>query len=250
MRARILLCAALALIPLDRAAAGPQVSVTPIGVGAYRAMVRGRGVVLDEAQYAVEKKAALLCNRKKVEIGGYRYGQETALNSATSSQGVLTYTQDFRCVDKLASAAVISAPHNDKAVLAFTDRFLAARDGNDFDTALSMFDADTRRMADGWSGDAARFNDEAGARQARRIVGITWYDNPAAIARPGVYASVDYVGGYSNVPQDCGYLLWRTVDGQKFELVHEEHKFIPAGTIAKLSPAEIDAMKKKIGCAA
>jgi hypothetical protein len=250
MRARILLCAALALIPLDRATADPTVSVTPIGQGAYRAMVRGRGVVLDEAQYAVEKKAALLCNRKKVEAGGYRYGQETALNSATSSQGVLTYTQDFRCVDKLASNRVITAPHDDKAVLAFTDRFLAARDSNDFDTALAMFDADTRRMADGWSGDAARFNDEAGARQARRIVGITWYDNPAAIARPGVYASVDYVGGYSNVPQDCGYLLWRTVDGQKFELVHEEHKFIPASTIDRLSPAEIDAMKKKIGCAA
>jgi hypothetical protein len=250
MRARILLCAALALIPLDRAAADPRVTVTPIGEGAYRAMVRGKGVVLDEAQYAVEKQAALLCARKKVEAGGYRYGQETALNNATSNQGVLTYTQDFRCVDKLASNAAIKAPHDDKAVLAFTDRFLAARDGNDFDGALAMFDADTRRMADGWSADAARFNEEAGTSHGRRIVGITWYDNPAAVARPGVYASVDYVGGYSNVPQDCGYLLWRTTDGQKFELVHEEHKFIPAGTIAKLSPAEVEAMKKKIGCAA
>ena len=107
-----------------------------------------------------------------------------------------------------------------------------------------------RRHPAAWSGDAARFNDEAGTSKGRRIVGITWYDNPSAVARPGVYASVDYVGGYSNVPEDCGYLLWRTVDGQKFELVHEEHKFIPAGTVAKLSAEEVAAMKKKIGCAA
>jgi len=249
MRARILLCAALALIPLERAVADPRVAITPIGQDSYRAMIQGR-VVLDEAQYAVEKKATLLCGRKKVQIGGYRYGQQTALNTATSTQGSLAYSQDFSCVDKLASNTPITAPHDDKAVLAMTDKFLAARDGNDFDAALAMFDADTRRMADGWSGDAARFNDEAGTNHGRRIVGITWYDNPAAVARPGVYASVDYVGGYSNVPQDCGYLLWRTTDGQTFELVHEEHKFIPAGTIAKLTPAEVEVMKKKIGCAA
>jgi len=250
MRASLLILAVLALAPIDRAMADPRLKVTPTGPGEYRATVQGRGVVIDEAQYAVEKQAKLLCGRKPVEIGGYRYGQDNALNTGTSSQGVLTFSQDFRCVDKVASVEKVTAPHDDKAVLAFTDRFLAARDTGDFSTALSLFDSSTRRMAEGWAADAERFNKEAGERFDRKIVGITWYDNPPQLDRPGVYASVDYVGGYTNVPEDCGYLVWRTVDGQKFELVHEEHKFIPVGTISKLSAAEVDAMKKKIGCAA
>ncbi|HEX5379668.1 MAG TPA: hypothetical protein VFW47_13915, partial [Phenylobacterium sp.] len=165
----------------------------------------------------------------------------------------LVFNQDFHCVARgqtSQSMAKVAAAHDDKAVLAMTDRFFAARDSGDLRTALSLFDADTRRMADGWPADAARFSQEAGENLGRRIVGITWYDNPASIARPGVYASVDYVGAYANVPEDCGYLLWRTVDGQNFELVHEEHSFIPVGTITKLSSSEVMNMKKKIGCAA
>lgn len=250
MRARILLFAALALIPLDRAAADPLLKITPLEPGVYRASISGRGVMVDEAQYAIEKKAGLICNRKSVEFGGYRYGQATALNTTTSSQGVLTYSQDFRCVDAKPSTAKVTAPHDDQAVLALTDRFFSARDGGDFKTALSLFDNDTRRMAEGWPDDAARFNKEAGENLGRKIVGITWYDNPATIDRPGVYASVTYVGGYANVPEDCGYLLWRTQDGQKFELVHEEHNFIPVGTVSKLNDEELTKMKKKIGCAA
>ena len=250
MRATALLIAALALVSLDRAVADPRLKVTPIEPDVYRATVTGRGVVVDEAQTAVADKAALLCGRKKVALGGYRYGQDTALNNATSAQGKLTFTQDFRCVNEAASTAKIMAPHDDKAVLAFTDRFFGARDQGDFREALALFDPDTRRIAEGWSADAARFNEEAGQNFGRRVVSITWYDNPPTLTRPGVYASVEYVGGYQNVPQDCGYLLWRTDDGQRFELVHEEHKFLPAGTVAKLSPEDVSAMKKKIGCAA
>lgn len=249
MRASLLLAAALAAASFGHAAAEPRLEVSPLGQDSYRATVRGKGVVLDEALYSVEKKAALLCGRRKVEFGGYRYGQDSALNSSTSTQGVLTMSQDFRCVETLASNAKVVAPHDDAAVLAATNQFLGARDGGDFKTALSMFDADTRRMAEGWADDAARFNKEAGERGERKIVGITWYDNPANISRPGVYASVDYVGGYANAPEDCGNLVWRTLDGKRFELVHEQHQFIPVATHAKLSLAEVEAMKKKIGCA-
>lgn len=251
MRTRLLLLAVLALAPLDRALADPRLKITPLGPDSYRANVQGRGVVLDEALYAVEKKATLLCNRKKVEFGGYRYGQDSALNTSTSSQGVLVFNQDFHCVgpEAAASTAKVTAPHDDKAVLAMTDRFFTARDGGDFKTALSLFDFDTRRMAEGWPSDAERFNREAGASLGRRVAGIIWYDNPPSISRPGVYAQVDYVGGYANVPEDCGYLLWRTLDGRAFELVHEEHNFIPAGTVASLPPEGVAALRKKIGCA-
>lgn len=253
MRAPALLIAALALVPLDRAAADPHLKVTQIESGVFRAVVTGKGVVVDEAQAVVDDQAKLLCGRKKVAMGGYRYGQDTALNTATSAQGKLTYTQDFRCVsaeEAAAGQAKVNVTHDDKAVLAVTDKFFGARDEGDFHEAMSLFDPDVRRIAEGWSADAARFNEEAGKNFGRRIVSITWYDNPTTLPRPGVYASVEYVGGYANVPQDCGYLLWRTADGQKFEIVHEEHKFLPAGTVAKLSPEEVAAMKKKIGCAA
>lgn len=253
MRASALLIAALALIPLDRAAAEPRIRVTTIETDAFRAYVSGKGVVVDEAQAVVADHAKLLCGRKKVELGGYRYGQDTALNNATSAQGKLTYTQDFRCVSAAQAAinaAKVNVGHDDKAVLAVTDKFFGARDQGDFHEAIALFDPDTRRIAEGWSADAARFNQEAGQNLGRRVVSITWYDNPHTLPRPGVYASVEYVGGYANVPEDCGYLLWRTADGAKFELVHEEHKFLPAGTVAKLSPEDVVALKKKIGCAA
>lgn len=251
MRTRILLFAALALVPLDRAVADPRLKITPLETGSFRATVSGRGLVVDEAQYAIEKKAALLCNRKAVAFGGYRFGQDTALNTATSAAGVLTYSQDFHCVDPTqVPTAKVTAAHDDQAVLALTNRFFSARDGGDFKTALSLFDSDTRRMAEGWPDDAARFNREAGENLGRKIVGITWYDNPPTISRPGVYASVAYEGGYANVPEDCGYLLWRTADGRKFELVHEEHNFIPVGTVSKLNDEALAKMKKKIGCAA
>ncbi len=247
MRTSLLLLTVLALAPLDRALADPRLKITPLGPGSYRASVQGRGVVLDEALYAVEKKATLLCNRKKVEFGGYRYGQDSALNTSTSTQGVLVFNQDFHCAGpgEAAPTAKVAAPHDDKAVLAMTDRFFTARDSGDFKTALSLFDIDTRRMAEGWPSDAERFNREAGRNLGRRVAGITWYDNPSSIPRPGVYAQVDY----ANVPQDCGYLLWRTLDGQTFELVHEEHNFIPAGTVASLPPEGVAALRKKIGCA-
>ncbi|HEX5377701.1 MAG TPA: hypothetical protein VFW47_03970, partial [Phenylobacterium sp.] len=81
MRAPLILFAVLALLPLDRAVAEPGLKVVPLGPDSYRATVRGRGVVLDEAQYAVEKQAGLLCGRKAVEFDGYRYGQDSALNA-------------------------------------------------------------------------------------------------------------------------------------------------------------------------
>jgi hypothetical protein len=250
MRVSLALIAALAFAPAGHALADPRIQITPIGDGGYRVTVEGRGVVVDEAQYAVEKKAAGICGRKPFELGGYRLGQSSSLNTATSAQGVLTYIQDFRCVDRQAQAAKVVVAHDDKTVLDLTERFFGARDGGDYKAALAMFDADTRRIADGWADDAARFKQQAGESIDRKIVGITWYDNPASVSRPGVYASVDYVGRYANVPEDCGHLLWRTVDGKSFELVHEEHAFIPTGTVAKLSTAEIDVMRKKIGCAA
>ena len=91
----------------------------------------------------------------------------------------------------------------------------------------------------------SQFNALAGAVKERRIVTVTWTDNPAHAPFPGVYAALDLVSRFANIDRHCGYLvLYRAPSATSFQVMREEDNFLDNDTaagIARQSSAAVDS---------
>jgi hypothetical protein len=61
---------------------------------------------------------------------------------------------------------------------------------------------------------------------SRRVVNLTWYDNPPDAPAPGQYAAVDYVAAWGDGTVECGYVVWFRQGENPFRLVRQEQNFV------------------------
>ena len=71
---------------------------------------------------------------------------------------------------------------------------------------------------------------------------MTWYVNPEASDRPGVYAALDFIGSYSGVHLYCGYIVLYRLGEADYEIVREEQNTFNRST-EELNPDHLAAMR-------
>jgi hypothetical protein len=209
-------------------AASPQLSLEKSGEG-YVAEI---AAPFDHAQFqAVEsevaRRAAELCAGNTIDWGKFRFDEELGKNPGTDLAKVKAYRREFRCVAAAQSsfqavpADWVASAIDEADVRRFFDNYYARRDAGDTDGALAMFRPGTQENAASWAMSVRDSNKQLGAGK-RRLVGVTWYVNPEAADRPGIYAALDFVGDYPSMHFYCGYIgLYRKGPGS-YEIVREE----------------------------
>ncbi len=79
----------------------------------------------------------------------------------------------------------------------------------------------------------------------RRIVTVTWTNNPSNTPLPGVYVALDLVSRFANVDRHCGYLvLYQEPSGAAFQVMRREDNFLDNASATKIaqesSPEEVE----------
>ncbi len=216
------------LLAIQPTIATPAVSLEKNGE-TYVAEV---AATFDHAQFqAVEsevaRRAGEVCVGRSVDWGKFRFDEELEKNPGADPVKVKAYRREFRCVVAAQSnipaapADWVASAADEAEVRRFFENYYARRDAGDADGALALFRPGMPEDRASWAKDVRNSNKQLGAGK-RRLVAVTWYVNPGAADRPGVYAALDFVGDYPSMHFYCGYIgLYRKGPGS-YEIVREE----------------------------
>ncbi len=111
--------------------------------------------------------------------------------------------------------------------------YLAVKDANRADDAYAMFsDIQKQHVPLGdFKAGVEAFNAKAGAVIERRIVKVTWTNDPAQAPAPGIYVAIDLASRFANVDRHCGYVvLYQSPAGGAFGVMREESTFMDNAT--------------------
>jgi hypothetical protein len=224
---------------------------------AFRIRVTFPGAVTPgQAQAALAEVGKYLCKGEPPAWGHYTFETIEPQAPAKDMQASTKFEQELTCGPAVARSGT-PAP---KTPATDTDRrdvetrtldYLARKDRGDFVGADAMFLdevlASLRDRAEA-RGQRGAFNAEVGAPAKRRILDVTFYDDPADAPRLGRYAAVDYRAAYDSRAFYCGYVMWlRQADGS-WRLVREVETIVTDKT-ARSAPAETLAkIQQQPGC--
>jgi hypothetical protein len=204
--------------------------------------------------------ARQLCGARPVSFGTFRFVQSQVADGpgAAEAPGDLKLEQELSCATptRMMDTAAVQASGwepsegDQQAVLAATYAYFAARDRGLYSEAWSMLTDSMKQKSPiaEWQRSAADFNAAAGAVRARRVVEITWYNNPPDAARPGVYAAADYSGEFDRLEFVCGYVMWQLQPDGSFRLTREEQNLLDKATAAKLASIDRQPLRAQMGC--
>jgi hypothetical protein len=212
-----------------------------------------------QVQAALMPLAQQTCAGRTARWGRHRFKKRQALTGEPEDTDTQTFIQEFECADALSVAvedtgtpAPLTPPSEDdkRKVTEQTLAFLAARDRNDFASALEFISEPTREMLSSPNGNANRrdFNAAAGEPESRQVVRLTWYDNPAGAPRRGRYVAADYRGDYSHPGFYCGYAMWYLDPDAQFRIVRMEEGVMTPETVQSLTSEQKAGMRQQLGC--
>lgn len=130
-----------------------------------------------------------------------------------------------------------------------TNAYFAARDSRDYAAAYALL-ADSQKQGlpyATWLKQAQEFNALAGAPLDRKLVKISWYQNPPGVP-PGIYAAADFSAQYENLGLNCGFLAWREQEDGHFLMVREETNYIERKVQSKMNGEQLASAFKQFGC--
>ena len=242
------------------AQAAHQIQSETIDADRFRLSISGRIDSVETAQAALMPTARKLCGGRPVSFGTFRFVQiqSGARPGAALFPVDVKVDQELSCgtPERTVDAAAVQSPGwqpseaDQQAVLAATYAYFAARDRGRYPDAWSMLSNGMKQispMAE-WQRGAADFNAAAGAVRARRVVEITWYNNPPDAPRPGVYVAADYSGEFERLEFVCGYLMWLLQPDGSFRLVREEQNLLDKATAGKLASIDRQPLRAQMGC--
>ena len=242
------------------AQAAPQIISEPIDEDHFRLSISGRIDSVEAAQAGLMPTARKLCGTRPVSFGTFRFVQSQAGDrpGAALSPVDLKVEQELFCgtPKRTVDAAAVQAPGwqpseaDQQAVLAATYAYFTARDRGRYQEAWSTLSDSMKQMSPiaEWQRRAADFNAAAGAVRARRVVEITWYNNPPDATRPGVYAAADYSGEFDRLEFVCGYVVWQLQPDSSLRLIREEQNLLTKGAAAKLASIDRQPLRAQMGC--
>ena len=237
---------ALAASPLD-------INAEDHGGGRYRVTATVPGVAdVGQAQGLLAPAFAQLCQGAKVTLGRYVFDAIEAVNR--DQEKSLRLTQDLQCGDApplVNDSADRPAPSaaDEQRVRANMTAFLKARDAGDRTALAALYSAEMKQYS--LTNDAidaqVAFRRAAGEPGATRLFELDWQDDPSGLAA-GRYVAVDYAVHYASGALSCGYVGWRQLTPEVYEIVHVEQGNLDAETLQAIAPAERDAVKQKMRC--
>jgi hypothetical protein len=204
------------------------------------------------AQARLASSAKLACQARRPVLGRYRFVTE---------EGKTSFEQELICAEpghklEVAAAAGKGAAlepsrADQQAVLAASYAYFAAKDEGRYPEAHAFL-ADPMKarfaLAD-WAASARTFNAEAGSARGRRVVEITWYNNPEDASEPGLYVAADFSADFDKAEFVCGYLMWRVQPDGSFRLVREEQNMAPRRASGRaIAQIDRDPLRARMGC--
>lgn len=217
-----------------------------------------------EAQRRLMPEATRLCAPRQVVLGKYRFTATESLTGTSKKPAPsVDLVQQVQCITGTASTGNATTPQpsepglsspmqradQDTRIVGLTEHYLEARAREDFDTTHALMDATQLDTIDedAWRKNQRAFNRIAGESQARVVYRVTWYDDPRGTL-PGRYAAADFVTLDSGLAFHCGYIAWRQHADGNFRVVREEDNYLDAVSAARMTKAEQQETKAKVGC--
>ena len=223
------------------------------GNGRYRVTATVPGVTdVGQAQGLLAPAFAQLCQGAKVTLGRYVFEAEEAMGGDRAKS--LRLTQDVQCGDAPplvndSADRPAPSPTDEQRVRADMAAYLKARDAGDRTALAALYSTDMKKhllTRDAIDAQTA-FRRTAGEPATVRLFEPDWQDDPADLA-PGRYVAVDYVVRYAGGALSCGYVSWRQLTAEVYEIVHIEQGNLDAATLQRIAPAQRDALMQTMRC--
>ncbi|MGY3266772.1 hypothetical protein [Lysobacter sp. HA35] len=251
---RLLIAFASLLVAAPSLAAPPlQINAEDHGAGRFRV----RATVPDttdvqHAQALLAPAFAQLCQGARVTLGHYTFEGSEPLTGKGSKQ--LMLAQDVQCGDSpplVHDSAERPAPtaRDEARVRSNMLDYLKARDAGDRAMLASIYSSEMKRalLNDGMIKASVAFRDAAGGPGAPRLSELDWQDDPEG-TEPGRYVAVDYIVDYPNGAVSCGYVGWRQLSPELYEIIRVEQGDLERTALDAIPVADRDAARRKIGC--
>jgi hypothetical protein len=250
------------LLFLQAAAGAPQISEERVGEDHYRLRMFAPGLAnVEEAQRILLPTALHLCGARAPHFEHYEWvsNVEIANRSTQAAPAALALVQELYCGTAPPAPPQTAAPPDpnwrqsaaqELAVLARTRAYFAAKDSGRFAEAYAMLTAEMQADSDlqSWSRVAEAFNRRAGEAHGRRLIRVTWYNNPPEAPVPGLYAAVDFNGDFTGLHFLCGYVVWLLQRDGSWRLVREEQSSATRADAPDTTPAQISQIRAQVGC--
>ncbi len=242
------------------AQAAHQIQSEPIDENQFRLSISGRIDTVESAQAALMPTARQLCGARPAHFGGFQFVQTQTgdRRGAALSPVGLTVEQELFCGTPKPVVVGGALPPPDwqpsdadqQAVIAATYAYFAARDRGLYSEAWAMLSNSMKQTSPlaQWQRVATDFNGAAGAVRARRVIEISWYNNPPDAPRPGVYAAADFSGEFDRLEFVCGYVMWQLQPDGSFRLTREEQNLLDKATAKNLASIDRQPLRAQMGC--
>ena len=195
----------------------------------------------------IARRALDLCVGKQVRWGKFALKENLGKVPGAMPLQVKSYRREFSCIAAdtrtyAAAPADWTASTSDETdVRKVFAAYYGKRDSGDFAGARAMLRPETRSELASWSEQMRALNGQLG-QGSRRLTKVTWYVNPEASDRPGVYAALDFIGTYPGVHLYCGYIILYRLSPADYEIVREEQNTFNRGAEAP-NPDHLAAMR-------
>ena len=210
------------------------------------------------AQSAVMPTVKKLCGKKEIQFWQHQFDANMNINSS-DNEPLQTFSliMNIECgVVEYIPAPVTSSSlwqpteQDQAAVEHLTNKYFRDKDNDKYQNAYLMLAISMKLAgaADHWQTKARAFNAKAGKVIKRKIVKISWYNNPHSSPRPGLYARVDYVSQFENIDIHCGHLTWKHEKKDRYHLVGEAENYIDKITQVNMKEGYVEKSKAQFAC--
>ena len=213
---------------------------------------------LATAQSAVIPIVTKLCGKKEVRFLQRQFDASMNVNrSANEPLQSFSLTQNIECgaleyiPAPVTSSSLWQPTEQDQAVIErLTIKYLHDRDNDKYQNAYLMLATSMKLAgaADHWQIKARSFNSKAGKSIKRKIVKVSWYNNPHSSPQPGLYAKVDYVSQFENIDIHCGHLTWRHEKKDRYHLVSEAENYIDKVSQVNMKDGDVEKTRALFAC--
>jgi len=217
MRRIIMSVLSVACLFAAAAQSDPSVETIKLGDRHFELRVTLSGVTdPDVGQRAVLPAAVVACGDLLPDLGRYRFESRKRADAVDAQDASLVFTQEVTCGEASATAPPEDDPPpapaeppsaaEETLIREKTLAYLTVKDSGDFDTAHAMFNQAMAVLMteQSWRIPRRAFNTVNGTPTERRVLPITWYDDPPGAPSHGRYAAADYDASYGNKAFYCG----------------------------------------------
>lgn len=252
----------LALLQPTAGAPGPSITHERVGENIYKLrLIVPTAADGEAASRLLDRTVSSLCGALHPRFGRWEMREAVPGPGSTAPAPPAELIQEIICETEPAPAAETAAPTlvdpawtasvaDEQAVRAGTDAFFGARDDGRFPEAFALLAPNFGggQTLEEFTAANRAFNQENGRKIARRLAGVTWYNNNLSGAPPGIYAAVDFVADYEALHFSCGYLIWQLQPDRSWRIVTVNQTVVRRSSAPDASAEELAEMWAHSGC--